>query len=105
MAMRSLVGKLKAFTVLMPRSSGGLPKDLQWSQRSRKLIDPTKFGSVQEQARAIPARIDEQMKRDWDELQRRLKAYDRVTFATAGAGLGVTLYVASCFIDALLEED
>ncbi|CAN6196871.1 unnamed protein product, partial [Urochloa humidicola] len=48
MAMRSLVGMLKALPRRMPGFGAFVPKGIPWSKSSSRLTDPTKYGSVQD---------------------------------------------------------
>ncbi|CAL5020932.1 unnamed protein product [Urochloa decumbens] len=95
MALRSLVVKLKDLPRRIPVSGAFAPKEIPWSSSCARLIDPAKYGSTEEMARAIGPLLEQNMKLDREAHRKRMRVYDRNTALMAVFCFGSLGYMLS----------
>ncbi|TVU44328.1 hypothetical protein EJB05_03764 [Eragrostis curvula] len=98
MAMRSLVGMVKALPRRAAASVAAAVKDKKGSMTSEGPFDPARFWSVDEPIHVTRAKFQEKRNRDWEEFQKRSRAFRKRTWVMVVAGYGAMGYAATSVV-------
>ncbi|TVU44283.1 hypothetical protein EJB05_03719 [Eragrostis curvula] len=104
MAMRSLIGMMKALPRRAAASVAAAVKDKKESVTSEGLFEPTRFWSDDEPIHVTRAKFQEKRKRDWEEFEKRSRAFRRKIWLMVIAGYGSVGYLTLSIIRSVAES-